>query len=361
MKGLKAFTLQMAIGANIATIVMMLFVGYADYLNPTAFPMLSNVGLSYPIFLIFNFCFLIFWLVFKRRKAFIPILGFVICYYPTRIYMPLNINRSVPPNAIKVLSYNVWMFSGWDETGKNNPTLQFIAEQNADIVCLQEAEGWGIYKAKADSVMNVLYQYADTSRRKDGGDVLAIYSKYPIIKKERIVYPSKTNHSAAFYLKINGDTVVVINNHFESIGLSPEDKTNFKEMVKGDMNAKCVEKESKKLIDKLAEASKRRAPQVDAVAQYIYEHKGMSMILCGDFNDGPLSYTRRIMAKSLTDCYVESGNGIGISYHHGGFYVRIDNIMCSNDWVPYGCKVDNRVKSSDHYPIYCWLKKRVKP
>ena len=118
--------------------------------------------------------------------------------------------------------------------------------------------------------------------------------------------------------------------------------------------------ESKRLIDKLAETSKRRAPEVDAVARYIARHEGESIILCGDFNDNPISYTRRVIVDKLTDCYVATANGPGISYHLSGFYVRIDNIMCTPDWKPYGCTVDSKVKSSDHYPIYCWLQKQRK-
>ena len=56
-----------------------------------------------------------------------------------------------------------------------------------------------------------------------------------------------------------------------------------------------------------------------------------------------------------------SANGPGISYHLSGFFVRIDNILCSDDWKPYACKVDNSIQSSDHYPIVCWLKKQPGP
>ena len=118
---------------------------------------------------------------------------------------------------------------------------------------------------------------------------------------------------------------------------------------------------SRRLIDKLGEASRIRAPQARAVARYIRKHAYQSIICVGDFNDGPLSYAHRIVSDGLTDCYIASGNGPGISYHHSGFYVRIDNILCSDDWTPYGCKVDRQIKQSDHYPIYCWLKKRSKP
>ena len=83
------------------------------------------------------------------------------------------------------------------------------------------------------------------------------------------------------------------------------------------------------------------------------------MILCGDFNDSPISYAHRTLDKVLTDCYVATGNGPGISYHHNAIFVRIDNIMCSSHWTPYGCKVDRSARHSDHYPIYCWLKRKT--
>ena len=100
---------------------------------------------------------------------------------------------------------------------------------------------------------------------------------------------------------------------------------------------------------------KIRAPQVDAVAKYI-DNTPYPVVLCGDFNDNPLSYSRKTLAEKLTDCYVSSGFGPGISYNRHGMFVRIDNIMCSDKWKAYGCKVDKSIHYSDHYPIYCWLK-----
>ena len=80
------------------------------------------------------------------------------------------------------------------------------------------------------------------------------------------------------------------------------------------------------------------------------------VLVTGDFNDNPISYTHRTIAKDLTDCYVSTGKGPGWSYARGGMRVRIDNILCSDEWEPYGAKVDTKVTVSDHYPVYCWLK-----
>lgn len=209
--------------------------------------------------------------------------------------------------------------------------------------------------------MDRIYRYHAESSTDDGSDRMVVYSKFPILKKERIEYRSKGNHSAAFFLNIEGDTVIVINNHFETTGLSEQEKASFKGIVKGDIKGASAESGTKHLIGKLRHAATIRAPQADAVADYIEQHLDKSVIVCGDFNDGPNSYVRRTVAKQLNDCYIQTANGPGISYHIGGFYVRIDHLMCSKDWTPYNCKVDNKIQTSDHYPIYCWLKKAPKP
>ena len=64
MKGLKKFTANMIMGANVASILLMLLVGYSDHLNPQAHPLLSCLGLAFPALLAINVCFLVFWAIF---------------------------------------------------------------------------------------------------------------------------------------------------------------------------------------------------------------------------------------------------------------------------------------------------------
>ena len=359
-KQLKKFTVQMIAGANVATIVLMLLVGYSDMLRPESHPLLSTVGLLFPVFLFANFCFLLFWLLFKTRYALIPFLGFLVCFVPVRTYFPLNIPSEKPKGCIKVLSYNTWGFAQmkFDEDGIN-PIVRYVKEQDADIVCLQEAAICGDVANQVDTIIRPKYKYVETIAQ-NKSDILTVFSKFPILSKEVIPYESVGNLSAAFQLKIGGEKVLLINNHLETTGLTLEERSQFKELIKGKLETDTAEQASKLLIVKLAESMKKRAPQAEAVARYVKKHHRESIILCGDFNDGPISYAHRTIAKGLTDCYVASGNGPGISYHHAGFFVRIDNIMCSDDWQPYGCKIDSKIKASDHYPIICYLKKRAK-
>lgn len=344
--------MQMIAGANVVTVVLMLLIGYSDRINPQEHSFWANAGLAFPVFLVINLCFLAFFLVVRKKYALVPLAGLVLGYSPVRTYCPLNVPRDVPPGALKVLSYNVQSFVADNPPeGSPNPVLDYVIGSDADIVCLQEAR---LDEAILDAVKGV-YEYSDSVFHPSHGECLVLLSKFPIVEKSRIDYKSRSNLSAVFKVKIGRDTVTVVNNHFESTGLSQADRTGFKQMMKGNSDKDTIKAESRRLALKLGEAVKVRAPQVDAVAAYVKDCRG-PVILCGDFNDSPISYARRTLANLLTDCYVATGNGPGISYHHNAFFVRIDNIMCSSHWLPYRCKVDRSIGYSDHYPIYCWLK-----
>ena len=355
---MKEFTFRIIAGANIATIVVMLLIGYSDRINPTVHPLIANLGLLFPVFLVANLAFLAFWLMFRAKWALIPVAGLLLGFQPIRIYTPFNRNAATPEGSIKVMSYNVFYFSTWDDTAQPSEILSYIKRQNPDILCMQEFGSTGRKREIADSTLSAFYPHHDSADSPEGGDEICIYSRFPIVGKEKIAYKSKGNNSAAFrVVTAKGDTTIVVVNHFETTGLSLDDRSKFHAMIKGDIRNREAEQESRRLWHKLGEASAIRAPQADAVAEYVERHKGQSIILVGDFNDSPISYVRRRLASVLNDCYVASANGPGISYHYNAFYVRIDNIMCSEHWTPYRCHVDNSIKASDHYPIICWLKK----
>ena len=97
------------------------------------------------------------------------------------------------------------------------------------------------------------------------------------------------------------------------------------------------------------------------VAAFVEQHKDKNIILCGDFNDTPVSYSHYQLGKNLKDCYVATANGLGRTYNRYAMLVRIDHILCSpHFWKPYSCHIDNQVNYSDHYPIICYLQRVMK-
>ena len=79
-------------------------------------------------------------------------------------------------------------------------------------------------------------------------------------------------------------------------------------------------------------------------------------IVCGDFNDTPLSYSYRVFNRFLNNTYAKSGFGQGITYHEHGLYYRIDHIFCSSNITPLHTRIDHTQKDSDHYPVISKLR-----
>jgi len=355
---LKNFSIQMMAGANIATIIVMLLVGYSDRLNPTDHPMLSTVGMTFPIFLLINMAFLFLWLIFKWRKVWIPVLGYIAAYGPISTYLPINSPQSIPEDALKVISYNVCAYGGNYKYEDGFRTVcDYLCAQKADIVCTQEdADSWRriAFKEYAKE-----YAYNDTlvlAYEAISFNALGIHTRYPIIHRERIDYPSVANGSAAWWLKVGNDTLIVVNNHFESCHLTTKDREQYRQIIHGKMPTDSARTESKMLLVKLAEANAKRAGQIRAVKRYVEEHSQYPIVVCGDFNDNPISYSIHTMSEVLTDCFAKTGRGIGLSYNQKAFSFRIDHIFCSSQLEPFHCEIDSRMDASDHNPMICWLK-----
>lgn len=349
----RKFFIHLMVGANIASIIVMFLVGYSGKLNPADHPIFSCMGLFFPIFLLINLLFLLFWAFVRLRLIIIPILGFLVCYQPLSTYLPLHFFQDPPvEGTLKVLSYNVKEFEiGRDDGLPVHKASQYILDSQADIVCLQEVVLGNPYLIPA---LDAYPWKTDMPGDRSGG--LVVLSKYPIMKKERIPYPSQGNLSMAVTIDVDGEKIIVVNNHFQTSGLTIEDKKDFSDMV-GGTNRQELHRESKHLLTVLGRSAAKRAGQVDKVAAYVREHQGQPLLLCGDFNETPISYSHETFAKLLTDCYVTSGHGVGWSYNSNRIHVRIDNIFCSHHWQPLKCEIDTKIHASDHYPIICHLKK----
>lgn len=366
LKKLKKITLQLIAGANVGTLLLMLLVGYSDRLAPADYPMLSTVGMAFPLFLLLNVAFLVFWLFVKKRYALIPFFGLLMGFQPVHNYCPLNLPHADSTDSVlKVLTFNAYDNKRLGQKDFRAQVADYLLDEDAHFVCLQEISINDDFR----EALSDRYAYIDTTRVTRGGEMLTLLSKFPIVGKQKIYTEvpgeqEKSARSVVFFVIVGADTVAVVNNHLESTRLTEQERSNFKRIVKGDMERNAAEQESKKLIERLAESNQLRQPQVEAVAENVdslLTNTGCSVILCGDFNDGPISYSHHLVNTLLTDCYADGAFGPAVSYHENALYVRIDHIFCSDDWKVLKTKVDTKMSLSDHYPLISTLKMRPKP
>ena len=332
-----------------------LLCAFSPYFSPVEHPVLALAGLCIPFFIIANFGLLVCWLFMKRKFALIPVLFFLIGADALCTYMPFNVNKAANGGKIiKVLTYNTQgMMTQKDEAGKSKiPTLDYIKRSGADIVCLQE------FPVKNQQIIKQLkkvypyIRYVVTSN--DVG--VACLSKKPIQSVKSIKMVSENNGSAVFHIKDGEQLFPVIVNHLESNKLNDEDKAMYRGVLK-DPKSKVVSTDSKYLIHKLADAVAIRAPQADKVAARIKELNDPFIIVCGDFNDSPISYAHNVIADGLQDAYVEGGKGPGITYNRNFLFFRIDHLLVGRSYRVLRTEVDRSIDASDHYPVWTLLEK----
>jgi endonuclease/exonuclease/phosphatase family metal-dependent hydrolase len=81
------------------------------------------------------------------------------------------------------------------------------------------------------------------------------------------------------------------------------------------------------------------------------------LIVCGDFNDTPISYTYNTISSKLNDAFVAAGQGISNTYRGKLPPYRIDYILYSNEFDAVSYE-RHRAEYSDHFPVSAVLKRK---
>ncbi len=190
------------------------------------------------------------------------------------------------------------------------------------------------------------YQYARTSTTY--GSVTM--TRYPIINMGEIRFEESRNMTIYTDVIIENDTVRIFNVHLQSYQIDPN-KYSIIDSLGVDQEKDL--KEVREMSSKFKKAFQMRAGQVYEIRKYIDESP-FDVIICGDFNDTPVSFAYQKLKGDLTDAFVNSGEGVGRTYIGKLPSFRIDNIFYSENFESYNFKTYD-FKMSDHFPISCDL------
>jgi endonuclease/exonuclease/phosphatase family metal-dependent hydrolase len=261
-------------------------------------------------------------------------------------------------NDIKIMSYNVNLFQlySWSKVPPtHNQIFEFIEKENIDIVCLQEfyLVNDKFSEKQAGSQFDGNMHIGCIIKRPNSAYGLATYSRYPIINSGEIKFENSANACIFTDLKVDKDTVRVYNIHLQSLRLK-ERNLNF---LLNQSYRKDTQKmdEIKDLSFRFRDAVQKRVKQVEIVTNHIFSSPHPA-IVCGDFNDSPISYNYRQMRRNLNDAFIEAGAGVGHTYK--GFFpsFRIDYILYNQSFKATSYS-SPRVNYSDHYPVVTTLRR----
>jgi endonuclease/exonuclease/phosphatase family metal-dependent hydrolase len=358
---------------NIIAIVSLCFSYLAAYITPASdFWWLQFFGLAYGILVIVNLFIILFWLLLKRKNAWYSLVAILIG--ANRLFQLFQPGTSIAENKlpknsdypVKVMSFNVRLFDLYNWSGNHeyrNKILSFLKSESPDIVCFQEyysSEGTDYNFRMNDTLKSILpavYSHIQyTSNLHDNKDHwgIATFSKYPIVNKKKVYYKKKGRDLfICTDVVIKNDTLRIINAHLESIRFKTQDY-RFIENLGSDATEEELST-SINILKKIKWAYTRRARQIKVVKEEI-DNSPHPVILCGDFNDTPASYSYHKLSDGLADAFRESGSGFGRTYAGNFPSFRIDYILHDKKFKSAGFTT-HRVNLSDHYPISCLVYK----
>jgi endonuclease/exonuclease/phosphatase family metal-dependent hydrolase len=354
MKGFWKLLHSFILTINFGVVLLLILCGHAYMVKPDHSVLPSFLGYAFPLLALINLFFIFYWGVRLKLWILVPLFGFFLTLDSARSWFPVHFKQEAAfGKTLKVLSYNVeFLTHAGKETPEGlNPIVAYIRDLNPDIVCMQEV---GIefiqknrFEPKTKKALKA-YRYFASGEKEERFSVVCM-SKYPILRFYRIDYESLSNSSWVYDVKIGHDTIRVINNHLESNKLNREEKDQYTEIIQKRESAKLT-KVAGLLGSKVGKSTRIRGNQADAVSQVIHDSP-YRVLVCGDFNDVPGSYTYRKIRSDILDCWVEKGNGWGHTFHENLFLFRIDYILHTPDIHCVSSHVDH-VRYSDHYPVW---------
>ncbi|MBI3501144.1 MAG: endonuclease/exonuclease/phosphatase family protein [Bacteroidetes bacterium] len=348
-------------------LISLLLSYFAPYANPKSFWIFAFFGLAYPYLLLINVLFLIWWIIRWKKLYWISLVIILIGWNNMKNLFHFG-NGIENEKGIKVLSYNVRNFDLYNWSGNKetrNKIFSFLKNESADIVCLQEFfQGDSGYFETLDTVIKVTnaidnhIKYTLTRRKTDHWGI-ATLSKFPIVFKGKVPFKYKSNNICIFSdMKIGDDTVRVYNMHLQSISFTYSDY-KFIEALKENndtLDVEDIEIASKNILRRIKRAFIKRTTQAEKIIEHINTCK-YPVIICGDFNDTPFSYTYHLFAEKYQDSFMESGSGSGNTYIGDFPSYRIDYIFHSLQFTSSNFEVHSE-ELSDHYPISTIITKK---
>ncbi len=270
-------------------------------------------------------------------------------------------NKNKPD--LKILSYNVRAFNIYEwmtDPNTNKGIFNFIRSEHPDVVCIQEFFTSNKTEFSPRRYSRVFgetpYSHIEFAKRENPntGFGIATFSKYPVVNRGTIF---KYGGNQGMYTDIlfGNDTIRIINCHLQSLNLKLR---NYKFL--DSLRIRYDEQQIREFQDlslRIKTAFEKRAGQADKISEAI-KKSPHPVVLCGDFNDTPVSYAYQKIKGSMLDAWEVAGRGRGNTYR-GRFSFRIDYIL----YEPYFTATDfERVKTqlSDHYPIMTILHRNHK-
>lgn len=342
--------------ANIVVTVFTLIGLYGGDKTPVGNAFSSSLTFVLPVLILLNVVFLFYWILRRRIYLLLPLLTIACCYrYIGTIYQFGHAKGGESATAATFATYNVRMFKG-ETTGVLAQDIKnMLFSCSADVICFQEYNDLIDGRAsRVSELMKDVYPY-----HRQGESDMVIYSRYPILQSKSFHFEYSNNSFMWADVKLPGNKVVrVFNVHMQTTGINSTLHSAHLPRVDALGDSLSVAMPGNEinnsdvyqaLLGNYVFSLAVRSGQSHIVANEKLRSPH-PIVLCGDFNDVPYSYTYHTLLGNLSDGFVESGHGFMYTYRGAKGIFRIDYIfhdpsMRCLDYYKLDCEY------SDHNPV----------
>ncbi|AUD04865.1 endonuclease/exonuclease/phosphatase family protein [Spirosoma pollinicola] len=318
----------------------------------------SMVMITLPIAWVLNFIVVCLWLVARPWRSWLSgiVLMIGLIMFGSRTFVwHTPVELASKGKSIKIFSYNVQSFDmndSWamySSSPRIRRTENFVLRYDAPIKCFQEffnstsIPDYDIIKRfRQAGYRYSVFLHPEMTQTSDGNVGAVIFSIYPIIKSGREPFGAQNGILWAD-IKIDNDTIRVINVHLQSMGIRVGKVLKQK-------GIKAVQRETRGVLGALHTGFTDRKEQELIVEQYIHESP-FPVIVTGDHNDTPYSVVYERMRRLLPNSFEDAGRGFGFTYNRLPGFIRIDHQFYSPKFTVLNFETLNYIGYSDHYPI----------
>lgn len=337
----------------------------AAEIDPKTFWPFALFGLAFPIIYVINFVFIPFWALFWDKRVFLSLALLLIGVPSALKFFQFQFSHDLKGNRsdyLNVMSFNTHFMGGYDKPQQDTVKFfQQLEKLDPDIICFQEFANLGgnferpMFREFFRRYRNYAIVNADgLSEVNPNGYGVCIFSKYPIVNKGYVEMVNKAANLSIFAdVVFQGETLRVVNTHLKSIVFERQDYKTVETISKAGAAGVPVFG-LRRIVAKLKYAFKIRCVQADAIREKL-DYCIYPIILCGDFNDSPTSYSYKTIRGEMKDAFVESGSGFSTTYTGNMPSFRIDQIFHDPKFTSENYQTFPQ-EFSDHAMISCSIK-----
>ena len=365
-----------AFPATIVLAILLMLSGFVPTISPETNSWLPLLGLAFPVFFVLMVLAFFYWLVQGKWRSLFALSCLLLNLGQASLYIQWNDENAGAKGAVnvsngkedkedgggpidkemldmnakllKVITYNAQLFGLYQNESSldivnteympaMDSFLRVLKAENADVVCLQEvyAKAGGLKALarflKAEGGFDYSQTYTLSDRRPYG---MIVLSKYLIKRWKPLSLGANTGNMAMWvdieipseYKFLRNARIRIYNLHLQSFRFAKKD---YEVMQKQTQQKEIDMEGSKGIITRLRLGYQRRAQQVGMVKQSVLDCD-FPKVICGDFNDIPVSYSYRQLSAGMRDAFVEAGRGLETTYKGSMPSFRIDYLLFDN-------------------------------